>query len=192
MYVVLLGLVLIVYARLLPKSESANQKHNMVQEIEETIEHFAFEMDEQNRTILDLFSKTRNDYEIEMAKLSNRLELLEQQKGQLSQQLNQLQVTGLSQSMQDGVQNRDFTMHDVSEAAMHLLAQEPEILVKPDPEPKPKVLTPSLSMKNRYAELFSLYDQGKGIEAIAKKLGMNKGEVSLIIQLSKQEEKARV
>jgi hypothetical protein len=49
-----------------------------------------------------------------------------------------------------------------------------------------------LSMKSRYKELFSLHDQGKGVEAIAKKLGMNKGEVILILQLSRQEEMTRV
>jgi DNA-binding NarL/FixJ family response regulator len=42
----------------------------------------------------------------------------------------------------------------------------------------------------RYSELFQLYGQGKSIEVISKKLGMNKGEVQLIIQLAKQEEAA--
>ncbi|MNG03181.1 hypothetical protein D3C84_862490 [compost metagenome] len=48
------------------------------------------------------------------------------------------------------------------------------------------------SIRDRYVELFELYDQGKSIEAVARKLGMNKGEIQLIIQLAKQEEGARV
>jgi hypothetical protein len=169
MYVVLLGLVLIVYARALPKSETVVQKNTVVQEIEETIEHFAVEMDEQNRAILDLFSKTRQDYEVEMSKLSGRLELLEKQKSQLSQELIKIQVT----------KEPEPVVQEVEEPA--------EVVVEADELPPY-----SLSMKSRYAELFSLYDQGKGVEMIAKKLGMNKGEVNLIIQLSRQEEKARV
>ena len=43
----------------------------------------------------------------------------------------------------------------------------------------------------RYPELFYLYRQGKSIEQIAKKLGINKGETALIIQLAKQEEEGR-
>ncbi|WP_274651518.1 hypothetical protein [Paenibacillus humicola] len=46
----------------------------------------------------------------------------------------------------------------------------------------------SVTIRERYAELFGLYDAGKSVEAVAKKLGMPKGEVHLIVQLSKREE----
>ena len=61
----------------------------------------------------------------------------------------------------------------------------------PEPLPEEPVYV-GLSMKSRYSELFTLHDQGKSVEAIAKKLSMNKGEVSLILQLSRQEERTRV
>ncbi|MBW7461685.1 hypothetical protein K0U00_47285, partial [Paenibacillus sepulcri] len=47
------------------------------------------------------------------------------------------------------------------------------------------------TIRSRYLELFELHDGGKSVDSIARKLAMNKGEVQLILQLSKQEEAAR-
>jgi hypothetical protein len=197
MYVVLLGLVLIVYARLLPKNETAAPKNTVVQEIEETIEHFAVEMDEQNKAILDLFTSTKQDYEVELAKLSGRMELLEKQKSELSHELSKIHISTQTDAASSQAQNtaaeklneltyaRNAASHPANTSKTATEEQEKTMPIQ-------EVPSLSLSIKTRYAELFSLHDQGKGIEAIAKKLGMNKGEVNLIIQLAKQEERSRV
>ncbi|UKS29859.1 hypothetical protein LOZ80_13360 [Paenibacillus sp. HWE-109] len=195
MYVVLLGFVLIVYARFLPKDQAAlSTKTNVVQEIEETIEHFAAEMDEQNQSLLNLFSKTKQDYEVELAKLAGRLESLEKQKYELSQELTKVHVnqsaaiSGMT-AVPDQLPISDMTVVSIHTPSAPILASSAdahhEELVAEEP------VYSGLSMKSRYAELFALHDQGKGVEAIAKKLGMNKGEVSLILQLSRQEEMTR-
>jgi hypothetical protein len=188
MYVVLLGLVLIVYARLLPKNEAASPKNSVVQDIENTIEHFASEMDEQNKTILDLFTRTKQDYEVELAKLAGRMELLEKQKSELSHELNKIHIS----SPIDAINPiRSIENTDALEAMLDPKVEEPNVL-PPEEEIIDKGTLHGLSMKIRYTELFNLYDQGKGVEAIAKKLSMNKGEVNLILQLSRQEESSRV
>lgn len=188
MYVVLLGLVIIVYARFLPKDQGrSSAKVNVVAEIEETIEHFAAEMDEQNQSLLNLFTKTKQDYEVELAKLAGRLETLEKQKHELSQELTKAHVNQQMNPPSKAHIEAAF-MHQTDAAAV-----PPVDTVSVVDEIVPE--EPSyagLSMKSRYAELFALHDQGKGVEAIAKKLGMNKGEVSLILQLSRQEERIRV
>ncbi|KRE51709.1 hypothetical protein [Paenibacillus sp. Soil724D2] len=201
MYVVLLGLVLIVYARFLPKEQaSASTKNNVVQEIEETIEHFAAEMDEQNQTLLNLFSKTKQDYEKELAKLAGRLESLEKQKHELSQELTKVHV---NHQMNQGINAATDVLSDdqhavisgvlITNPAHSVQVTSSELIASSKEQSVVDELTyTGLSMKSRYSELFSLHDQGKGVEAIAKKLGMNKGEVSLILQLSRQEERARV
>lgn len=190
MYVVLLGLIFIVYARFLPKDQAAiSNKMNVVQEIEETIEHFAAEMDEQNQSLLNLFSKTKQDYEIELAKLAGRLESLEKQKYELSQELTKVNVNPQLSPQAKATTEVSSEYQTISEN----LGSNPSVMSVA--EKKAEVEEPvytGLSMKSRYTELFSLHDQGKGVEAIAKKLGMNKGEVSLILQLSRQEERARV
>jgi|GEM_PF-324528 len=201
MYVVLLGLVFIVYARFIPKKEPAGtDKTSVVQEIEETIEHFAAEMDEQNQVLLDLFSRTKQDYEVELAKLAGRLESLEKQKQELSQELTKVHV---NQQIHSKAAVSSQSAGDATLAEANAVQAAPSIdqakLTSPIPAtetqeiaPEPETLYTGLSMKSRYAELFSLHEQGKGVEAIAKKLGMNKGEVTLILQLSRQEEHSRV
>ncbi|MNI17087.1 hypothetical protein D3C73_704450 [compost metagenome] len=199
-YVVLLGLVIIVYARLLPKQGPGTTKQNVVQEIEQTIEHFAVEMDEQNRAILDLFSKTRQEYEVDLAKLSGRLETLEKQKNDLSQELVKRHVApAVDQVNQESspfvgllTTESENAIRKPSEEVSNSQIQETQATIGAAVEEEQLVSSISLSMKSRYSELFNLYDQGKGVETIAKKLGMNKGEVNLIIQLSRQEEQARV
>jgi hypothetical protein len=201
MYVVLLGLVLIVYARLLPKNEIAAPKNTVVQEIEETIEHFAVEMDEQNKAILDLFTRTKQDYAVELAKLSGRMELLEKQKTELSQELNKIHVStqvgaiagpSVSNSAEPNSPNLKTAVAGAGGVnAAHNQVQHVDSGLNEE-RPVPKISPPTLNMKTRYAELFSLHEQGKGVESIAKRLGMNKGEVNLIIQLSRQEERSGV
>ncbi|UJF35370.1 DUF6115 domain-containing protein [Paenibacillus hexagrammi] len=188
MYVILLGLVFVVYARFLPKQHASQPKNNVVQEIEDTIEHFASEMDEQNQAILTLFTKTKQDYEIELAKLSGRLESLEKQRNELTHELTQANV-----NQQLNMKAMSELHPPVTELPVQHKSELPVEEVEPESElPDVAAVLTGLSMKSRYAELFALHDQGKGVEAIAKKLGMNKGEVSLILQLSKQEEQSRV
>lgn len=44
------------------------------------------------------------------------------------------------------------------------------------------------SIKDRYSEVFHLYDEGKSVDAIAKQTGIQRGEVQLILQLAEREE----
>jgi TolA-binding protein len=188
-YIVLLGLVLLIYARLMPKKE-AKPSANWTKELEETMEHFASDMEEQNEALVRLFTDTKKDYEMHLAKLSGRMEALEKQNFILSQEINRLQQL---QSMQHihAAQAEAQRQSPSPSAASEAMQTKPAENAEQAKEPVPAA--PSLmNIKERYPDLFQLYEQGKSTEAIAKKLGMNKGEVSLILQLSKQEEKARV
>lgn len=44
------------------------------------------------------------------------------------------------------------------------------------------------SIKDRYAELFTLHAEGKSMDAISKQTGIQRGEVQLILQLAEREE----
>ncbi len=57
--------------------------------------------------------------------------------------------------------------------------------------PKKELEQIKSSIADRYPELFALLADGGTIEEIAKKTGMGKGEVLLIIQLSKEEGEQR-
>ncbi|NDI33363.1 hypothetical protein [Chengkuizengella sediminis] len=48
-----------------------------------------------------------------------------------------------------------------------------------------------LKINQRYNELMTLHHDGKSVQYISNKTGINKGEVQLIINLAKQEDKSR-
>jgi uncharacterized membrane-anchored protein YhcB (DUF1043 family) len=201
MYVVLLGLVCLAYAQLLPRQEKTVPSGDMIKELEQSMELFASDMEEQNETLLQLFSDTKREYEAHLAKLSARLEQLEKQNHQLVQEL----IRPKHPQPEPGPLM--MPEPDRSEPAPALgsgaASESAAAKAEPDVEEQaeagdrksawPTQRQPLLmNVRERYAELFRLYGQKKSVEYIAKKLGMNKGEVQLIIQLARQEEKTLV
>jgi septal ring factor EnvC (AmiA/AmiB activator) len=165
MYIVLLGLVCIVISFFAPRSAS-NEKTNMVKEIEETMEHFANEIEEENNQLLHSVAQIKSDHELQMNRIISKVDQLEKQNYDLSQEIKSIVFNKLNQPLR----------------STEIL--ETEVVKKENFSP--------MQMKQRYADLFKLHEQGKSIEYIAKKLNLNKGEVLLIIQLANQEEQNRV
>jgi len=196
MYIVLFGLVLIVYAKVLPKSANSSSRYGAsVQEIEETIEHFAAEMDEQNQAVVQLFAETKKECEMHIAKLSSRIEWLEKQGASLSQEVAKLQAAHAQ--LEKLISAQHISKPVVQPEATQVSVQDNQTM---QPSPSPSGQLPQkeeespaslMNMKERYADLFQLHHQGKSMDYIAKKLGMNKGEINLILQLAKQEESMR-
>ncbi|GCL71391.1 MULTISPECIES: hypothetical protein [Paenibacillus] len=195
-YIVLVGLVLIVYARMVPRSSgnqgSKSQSGSMLSEMEETMDHFAAELDEQNKALIQMVAETKKEYELHSAKLVYRIETLEKQGSQLQQEISrigyvceQLQAR-LSDQTRSDAGNSGETAGSV-EPERHAEAANAASPPEPVTQEPPAVSFVS-DMKERYSELFALYQQGKSTDYIAKKLGKNKGEINLILQLAKQEE----
>jgi hypothetical protein len=183
-YIVLLGLVLIVYAKIVPKSNSSKGQQNpSIHEIEEMMEHFTAELEEQNNALIQLMAETKRDYELQTAKLAGRIEMLDKQSGQAAQQMAKLEIAygELQKQAAKTGETQAAALSDIPFAAVELSAAK-----APETELEIPV---AMNMKIRYSELFAMYDQGKSTDYIAKKLSMNKGEVNLIIQLAKQEER---
>jgi predicted transcriptional regulator len=170
MYIVLLGLVCIVISFFAPRSVS-NDKTNMVKEIEDTMEHFANEIEEENNLLLQTVAQIKTDHELQMNRISLKVEQLERQNYDLSSEIKSI------------VLNKFHEQSKMQSSTIEVAIEEAV------PE---KAKESPMQMKERYQELFQLHEQGKAIEYIAKKLNLNKGEVQLIIQLAKQEEQNRV
>lgn len=199
-YIVLFGLVIIVYAKFLPKkNEQSAETPTVMKEVESAMDHFAVELEEQNKAIIQLFTETKKDYEVHAAKLASRVEMLEKHNRQLQSELSRVgyvaeliqkhqapqapaaQSEAAAASSGSSVSSPVISSGSGSLQAASVSGQEPE---QPDRPVAP------MNMKQRYAELFQLYELGKSMDFIAKKLGMNKGEISLILQLAKQEERS--
>jgi DNA-binding NarL/FixJ family response regulator len=167
MLIVLIGLVCIIISFFAPRSVNKD-KANMVKEIEDTMEHFVNEIEEENSQLLQTVVQIKTDHEQQMNRLNAKVEQLEKQNYDLSSEIKSIVLNKLHE------QNKQSTIVNLEEIVPQ------------------KVITSPMQMKERYSELFKLHEQGKAVEYIAKKLNLNKGEVQLIIQLAKQEEQNRV
>lgn len=184
-YIVLLGAVLLMASRFINQS-NVQQKHNpMLKEIEDTFEHFSADLEQENKQLLDLVAAMKHEHESQTDKLLGRIEHMEQ--------LTMLVSRRLEESARHN--------YMISESAKSVLGtSEPTVLsVHSNPSAEtysipdstitaPNNQTIETTIKSRYKIVFDLQKQGKSTEYIAKKLGMNKGEVLLITQLGKHEE----
>ncbi|WP_091169756.1 hypothetical protein [Paenibacillus sp. 1_12] len=177
-YIVLFGLVFIIYAKIIPKaSTTKGQANPTLHEIEEAMEHFTAELDDQNKALVQLLAETKRDYEVQTAKLTSRLEIVERQSTLTNQELSKLGFA------YDELQKKAAYPPEKKEMIeLQKTTVEDTVADVVDPPV-------AMNLKTRYVELFTLFEQGKSVEHIAKKLNMNKGEVNLIFQLAKQEEK---
>lgn len=201
LYIVLLGLVLVVYAKFVPKREQPSKQSNVIKEIEDTMEQFSAELEEENRQFLGLVADMKKEHDIHTAKLQGRIEALEQQNRTVNDQLSLL-IRAEQKRRDEPPSLKEETLRPPILSASRSIVQE--MVVSNDAERDKLSSSPAadsisnqpergpMNIRERYANVFHLYDQGKSTEYIAKKLEMNKGEVMLIIQLAKQEDQARV
>jgi len=187
-YIALLGAVIAVVALLLPKGKNQKQSASssaQMEQLELAFEQFMDNMENEHNDLVKMLTTSLNQLREEdrvkgetIARLEKRNEMVEEQLSKLSQQvaaseakLQMLQANRLEQTFNSSTADENVeTVPTEDEAADQL---------------------PADSIQKRYAELLEMYNSGKSIEAIAKKLGKNKGEVQLILQLAMQEEKAR-
>ena len=193
--VVLVGAVIVVLSLLMPKNKpESDQSTQTVRNMETALDEFMENMEKDNEQLLQLVAETQKNSKQEAEQKDQRISLLEQRCGQLEKLLQEAIVKpAIAASSQQQNSQAAMMAAAVSERTMtstqltrHEAAAEQESTSSSSNTLKPD------SIQARYAELFQLYAEGKSVEAIAKRLGMNKGEVQLIIGLSKQEEAAHV
>ncbi|ACT02058.1 hypothetical protein [Paenibacillus sp. JDR-2] len=178
-YIVLLGAVVAVASLFLPRKQQ-RQEAKDTRNMEIALEQFMENSEQDHQQLVKLVSALREEGKQQTEASKHRLAELESKCLLLEQQLAFLQ-----QQRQNDLLMAAQTM-PVSGMAKAALAAEEPLIIESEPQ------SPASGIQLRYPDLFDLYNQGKSIEAIAKKLSMNKGEVQLILQLAKQEEKAYV
>lgn len=165
LYIVLAGIVLIVYSRLLPKASSSEPAAAVHQDLDQTIEEFANQIEQENQELVHMISNMRQYYEEQMTRQMKRIDLLEQQ-------IKTLQQKSYEHNHIINTDNLSSTVNVLTPTT-----SDSQQEVKRD-------------LRDRYDQLFQLYDSGRSMDYIAKKLNMNRGEISLILQLAKQEDRA--
>ncbi|UVI32526.1 DUF6115 domain-containing protein [Paenibacillus spongiae] len=175
-YIVLLGAVVVVFGFIQPRKHAPAPEDNMaVRNMETALEQFMENMEADNRDMVNLVAKVQQDSQSQAKLREARIDQLESRCAELEQSLSQYTRESASQPAPSG-----------SLEKLAYTAEAPEEL--PILRDEAQVQDAAPTIRTRYSELFELYDSGKSVEAIAKKLSLNKGEVQLILQLSRQEE----
>lgn len=176
----MLGAAALIYAVMLPKrQEDKLSSEQMVKEVEATLEQYMADIEEENDTLVDLVGQIKKDT---MAKQV----ALEEQMREMHQRL--LQVEHQSEQQASRIMEAEQERHLHVSALAELKSVNVGMTDISEAEQSIKMAVPENSIKHRYAELFELYDQGKSIDLIGKSVGLQRGEVQLILQLAKQEE----
>ncbi|MHA6484371.1 DUF6115 domain-containing protein [Paenibacillus sp. strain BS8-2] len=196
-YIALLGAVVAVGALSMPRNRAANQPVQSVQNMETALEQFMENMERDNDDLLKLVAKSQADAKAEGERKDSRIAALEQRCETLDNQLTvtldklaQTAATPVSHVNSDA--GKELDSRTISLGTSTAARPECNLTIEEIERPSSVETAQSNTIVSRYSELFYLYEQGKSIEAIAKKLGMNKGEVQLIIGLAKQEGAAHV
>lgn len=168
-YIVLLGAAAIGYALFLPNRKSAgSQASGGTSDVEAALEHYMTEIEKENTELIELMAQMKQDtaskqmsFQEQLAELRGRLLEVEKQ-------------ASLHEARVGKLESIPSIPAKVEEAAPEFVAEEPQI--------------PKNTVRDRYPDLFRLYEQGKSIDGIAKALDMQRGEVQLILQLASKEE----
>ena len=178
--VVLLGLAIIVYAMIRSRSWRRNaSRSELVKEMEDAFEQFAEELEADNRELMRHLSELKERYDTENRQLQQRIAGLEQELMQLKQMKSKEPQRVIISRYKKTVEHEPG--REAVSAGGGAAAARPE--TEPDGDPA--------RITERYQPIFQMYEQGKSIEYIAKKMLMNKGEIQLILKLAEQEEALR-
>lgn len=190
-YIVLIGAVAIVYGFLLPKARNVAataQSMATVDKVEDTLEHYMSEIEKENEEIIDLVSKIKQESTAKQLALQEQLTEMRQRLIQLEQKPDPVIMPSAVPPVAT-MQNPAYTQTQgtgtqgdaLRESAARMAQQYSEPVVEEQPDTTERI-------QDRYQELFALYENGKSIDTIAKTVGLQRGEVQLILQLAKQED----
>ncbi|MNO84210.1 hypothetical protein D3C76_755430 [compost metagenome] len=202
-YIVLLGLAAVVYAMFIPSRKSAaDPVNNGIGELKNTLEQYMSEIEKENDELIDLVAQMKQDFaskqlaqQEQIVELRKRIIEVEQTSRNTSTIGNAVEVAvnattkpaiQTNSTVSDVIDDVIPVRNDVADqAAVPAVPTADQTLLDHSVDTATK--TPE-SVRDRYPELFDLYEKGKSIDMIAKTIGIQRGEIQLILQLAKREE----
>jgi len=203
LYIVLLGAAITVYAWMLPRTEGKDKEKNFVSE--DAYNQLLEDLEAENRELFDAVAKFKQEHDDTTGKLSRRIVELENQMMKWSEQpsaaamdsrspvLHSPSIATLDSATPHVFQQptRPITEEDreTAVASAASVSNSGSIDSETVDEQQEEPIVPAITIRGRYPELLELHDKGKSVEQMAKATGMNKGEVQLILQLARREER---
>lgn len=202
-YIVLLGLAAVVYAMFIPSRKSAaDPVNNGIGELKNTLEQYMSEIEKENDELIDLVAQMKQDFaskqlaqQEQIVELRKRIIEVEQTSrsyytidhaAELAVKAtadSAIEANSMASEAADVVDRVIPVSNDAADQAAGLAIDQTHFDLSSDTGTK----TPE-SVRDRYPELFDLYEKGKSIDMIAKTIGIQRGEIQLILQLAKREE----
>lgn len=186
--IVLLGVAITGYAWMMPKP-SAKDKGSEGSS-ESAYEQLLEDLEAENRELVDAVAKFKREQDDTVDKLSRRIVDMEHQMRLWSVQASTAAAAATAYAAPAPVsaaQPAAEAPYVEQAIASSPSLEEQTIAHEPVSEQEP-IHVPPTSIRGRYPELLALHDKGRSVEQIAKALGLNKGEVQLVLQLARREE----
>ncbi|MCM3132009.1 hypothetical protein M3629_04390 [Paenibacillus polysaccharolyticus] len=184
--IVILGACAIAYAFIMPRKDKVQQpSHQLVQEMESTLEHYMTEIEQDNDALIQRVAELKGEATAADQRMQSQLQELQQRLDQLEQQKVKTAEPHPAEIMMgqrsEGLQALSL-MDSVMAETNQPIASAEDLQGNSEEDPKHE------SIKDRYKELFWLHDKGKSMDAISRQTGIQLGEVQLILQLAEREE----
>jgi DNA-directed RNA polymerase specialized sigma24 family protein len=183
--IVMLGVAVTGYAWMMPKAKSREKETEFVTEA--AYDQLLEDLESENRELLDAVAKFKQEQDETVHKLGRRIVDLEQQ---MRSWLAQSSAPATPSPSQTSNLTHPSSHELVAVATViepHLTTQAPDTTTVNEQVTETELIAPT-TIRGRYAELLDMHEKGRSIEQIAKALGLNKGEVMLIVQLARREE----
>jgi hypothetical protein len=183
--IVMLGVAVTGYAWMMPKAKSREKETEFVTEA--AYDQLLEDLESENRELLDAVAKFKQEQDETVHKLGRRIVDLEQQmRSWLAQSSAPATPSpSLTSNLTHPSSHEPVAVATV--IAPHLTTKAPDTTTVNEQVPETELIAPT-TIRGRYAELLDMHEKGRSIEQIAKALGLNKGEVMLIVQLARREE----
>ncbi|WP_058303958.1 hypothetical protein [Gorillibacterium timonense] len=180
--VVIIGILCVLFSWTRKEPEPSNP---VTADIENAMDLVTASLEEENRKLLEAMSSMKQEYALRADAWEAKTVILDSQIQELRSQVVRLTERESQHSFSHGIAGQAVYMPEVfrQRESAHAVAKE-EYPTEENRRPEAK----DSSIRGRYPDLFQLHAEGKSIEQIARKIGLSKGETTLILQLAKQEE----
>ncbi|RED66056.1 hypothetical protein [Cohnella lupini] len=194
--IVLLGIAISGYAWMMPRTATKSNKETEFVS-EEAYSQLLEDLETENRELFDAVAKFKSEQDETVGKLNRRIVDMEYQMKKWSEQ--SLQPTTPTEVKPPYTTAASFPTNEIyvpaaatseyvqASAPLPVVEDRSRMMDGVAAEPAEIEIAPT-TIRGRYPELLAMHDKGRSIEQIAKALGMNKGEVQLILQLVRREE----
>lgn len=190
--IVLLGVAITGYAWMMPKTTNRPKDSEFVSEA--AYNQLLEDLETENRELVDAVAKFKREQDETVDRLGRRIVDMEHQLKKWSEQsppalatMNSNPPLTITPSFPA---NEIYAPTIASESLIQdfryeaVASEQSAYIAGVETSTEP----PPTTIRGRYPELLEMHDRGRSVDQIAKAIGMNKGEVQLILQLARRED----